>query len=396
MGKIMKKVLIFTALAVLSIFLASCQGKLVQLTATPDFGDGDNNKNDGDAVLTDSDSPLTDDDSPLTDNDSPLTDDDSPLTDDDDSPVTDEDEVPDEIGVECEPEGEKKCNGAKTSILECIDGAWETNETCENNETCDDTREAILCAPHICVPATTYCKLGNVYTCANDGLSEEMTEDCTATQYCDDSSTPNFPAICVDQVCTPNELYCDANALKECNAQGSASSTVKECGTGVCDETLENCVFTGEVGGTENFDRTGQRGNFFDCTKSVKVIEFAQELEYAGSKNLSWAIYEAEGNSTTYNRIFIKTATVTGTGRSYYSTGNISVNLVSGKKYIFITSWDGSIKLYFLNNSSGTVINVDFALVSKGHSVSSSSLPESLINPEKYNPVFNQKIKFIE
>ena len=183
----MKKVLILT---VFVIFLSSCQGKLVQLTATPDFGEG---KTD-DSVVPDDDSPVTDDDSGNTGNtgdtgntgntgDTGNTGNTGNTAPDDDEVP---DEVPDEIGVECEPDGEKKCNGQKTVILECIDGAWETNETCENDETCKDTRESITCAPHICTPEATYCKSGNVYTCANDGLSEEMTTECTATQYCDE------------------------------------------------------------------------------------------------------------------------------------------------------------------------------------------------------------------
>jgi hypothetical protein len=388
MGKIMKKVLIFTALAVLLIFLASCQGKLVQLTATPDFGDG---KTD-DSVIPDDDSGDSGNSGNSGDSgntgdtgDTGDSGDEDSFTDEDE----DEDEVPDEIGVECEPEGEKKCNGAKTSILECAEGVWVTNQTCENNETCDDTREAILCAPHICVPATTYCKLGNVYTCANDGLSGEMTEDCTDTQYCDDTKTP---VDCTDMICVPNDIFCETNVLKECNAKGSASSTIKECGTGVCDEGLENCVFTGEVGGTEKFDRTGQRGNFFNCTKNVKVVEFNQQLEYTGSKDLSWAIYEAEGSSTTYSRIFIKNATTTGTGKAYYSTGTISVNLVSGKKYIFATGWSGTSTVYYGQSTS----EIGFGTAVNAHSLGSSSMAESLANPTRYDIIFNQQIKFVE
>ena len=385
----MKKVLMI--LIVLSVFIIAACGEKKVTFKDPDLTDKDQATNDDDSS---DDTPVTDHDSPVTDNDSPVTDNDSPLT-DDDSPLPDDNETPDEIGVDCEPEGVKKCDGSKSSILECSEGAWITNQICESDETCDDTREAILCAPHICVPATTYCKMGNVYTCANDGLSEEMTTDCTATQYCDDTSDP---ATCKDQVCTPDELYCDGNVLKECNGIGSGGTVEKDCDPdGECDEGLENCVYTGEVGGTFSFDRTGQRGNFFDCTKNVEVIEFAHELEYTGGKDLSWAIYEAEGNSTTYSRIFIKSAATTGTGKAYYSTGTISVNLVSGRKYIFITAWTGTIKVYYDNNpSTADPIMVGFGSTEAGHSISNNSLPDSYINPARYEIVYNQQIKFVE
>ncbi|HQB11006.1 MAG TPA: hypothetical protein PLW37_14175, partial [bacterium] len=77
----MKKVII---LVVFAIFMVSCKGSIVQLTATPDFGDGENNQSDDDSPLTDHDSPVTDDDSGNTGNTGDtVPDDDSPFTDHD-------------------------------------------------------------------------------------------------------------------------------------------------------------------------------------------------------------------------------------------------------------------------------------------------------------------------
>jgi hypothetical protein len=384
--------------------LISCGQKTVTFT-DPDKKP----KTDDDAIVTDDDttddttddSPLTDDDDPpLTDNDSPLTDDDDPPLPDDDSPVTDNDEIPDddeypdEIGVDCEPDGEKKCNGPKTSILECAEGIWVTNQTCENNETCDDTREAILCAPHICVPATTYCKLGNVYTCDSDGLSEEMTEDCTATQYCDDSSAPNFPAICVDMVCTPDELYCDGNVLKECDGIGSGGTVEKDCNPdGVCDIGLENCVYTGELGGDTGATRSNTgRGNFFDCTKDVTIVEFSHRLNFTGDRDITFSIFEDANDNDTYQKIFSETSTINGDGDRFYSTGAISVNLVSGRKYIFATSWTGSVEMF---GGGSHPVNVGFGESTKGiGTVDYSS--EELVDPASTAAVFTQKFSYTE
>ena len=61
--------------------------------------------------------------------------------------------------------------------------------------------------------------------------------------------------------------------------------------------------------------RTGKRGNFFNCTKDVTVIEFAQRFNFSGNKDLTWAIYEDSNGDKTYQRIFNKTETVNGTGR---------------------------------------------------------------------------------
>ncbi|HOB71745.1 MAG TPA: hypothetical protein PKM18_08170, partial [bacterium] len=293
----MKKVLILTVFA---IFMVSCKGSIVQLTATPDFGDGENNQTDSDlsddlsdedSSKSDDDSLIPDDDSPFTDHDSPVTDDDSPFT-DHDSPVTDDDVIT------C-TEGELRCSSEDFDVEECDGGKWVTKEECGEGWICDDSVDPIVCADQICFPGARYCKMGDVYSCASNGLSEEMTENCTDTQYCDEGDDPGE---CRDMVCTPTELYCDANVLRKCDNIGSGGSVEKDCNPdGVCDEGLEGCVYTSEIGGDQSYTaNNARRGVFYNCTKNVTVIEFAQGFDLSTNTDLTWAIYEAEGNTTLY------------------------------------------------------------------------------------------------
>jgi hypothetical protein len=255
---------------------------------------------------------------------------------------------------------------------------------------CVEAEDAPYCKDLNCVPGTKTCISEDVYTCSEDGMTGILSKNCTDTQYCDEKADP---VDCKDMICVPNENFCETNILKECNEEGSASSTIKECGTGVCDEVLEDCVFTGEVGGTTKLTgRTGQRGNFINCTQSTTVVGFAPYFEFTGNKELTWAIYEAEGNSTTYQRIFIKTSTITGTGVSYYSTGNISVNLVSGKKYIFTTAWEGTLNIFY-GNATPTVTGFGEAVNGISRT---TSVPEELQNPSATDAIYAQEIKYIK
>lgn len=334
------------------ILVVSCGEKIVEL-GDPNF-DGNSNTNDeetDDSLFTDNDSPITtdddspittDDDSPLTDNDSPVTDNDSPLP-DDDSPLTDDDVIT------C-TENDYRCNTEKTWVQKCVGGNWTNDADCTAPlKMCVEDAGTFSCEDLTCVPETTYCKTGDVYTCDSDGMGDAVTEDCTNTQYCDDSSTPNFPAICADQVCTPDADYCDSDILKTCDDIGSGGTTKKDCTTdgGTCDAGLLDCVYVGELGADDVSSKynTG-RGNIIEMKVDATLVEFSHKLNFTGNMNLSWYIYESSDNSSYYNKIFSKSLVVNGEGDKFYSSGSISIELKNGKKYAFYFSWSDRADMY--------------------------------------------------
>ncbi|HRZ80741.1 MAG TPA: hypothetical protein P5044_12090, partial [bacterium] len=140
---------------------------------------------------------------------------------------------------ECK-EGELKCSDAKGEVQECVIGKWETKEECIEGYICNENATPISCAHQICFDGAIYCKMGDVYSCSNDGLSEEMIQNCSDTQYCDEGDDPGE---CRDMVCEPDKIFCETNILKECVDDGSGSAILKDCTTGVCDAALEDCLY---------------------------------------------------------------------------------------------------------------------------------------------------------
>ncbi|HNW81649.1 MAG TPA: hypothetical protein PKG52_02040 [bacterium] len=381
----MKKILILFIMMIISV---ACGTKTVEI-GNPDFTD---NEAAGDVDAQDDsdiDEVFSDDDSVINpDNDSVIDpDEDAVIVPDDDSAV-----VPDDDTVTGCTIGEKKCDNTLDNVLECnVAHEWISVEDCSDPlKMCvENPVGTFYCDTLTCEPDTKFCKNEDVYTCNADGKTDVLSTNCTDLQYCD---TTTVPVSCHDMICDPNELFCDSNVLKLCSSNGGGSTVSKDCGTGVCDGTLKDCVYTGDLGGTGNTARdTQKRGNFFNCTKNVKVVEFAQGFNLSANTDLTWAIYEAEGVSTTYKKIFSKTATVTSKGSALYSTGAISVDLKNGNKYLFVTAWTGS--RIFIDGGTHPV-EMGFGTSFAGHS-GDNLTPNEMTNPAENIYVFKQNIKYI-
>ena len=256
---------------------------------------------------------------------------------------------------------------------------------------CVDDFGSFSCKDLNCEPGTKICQTEDVYVCAEDGMSNILSKNCTDSQYCDDTIDP---VDCKDMVCVPDEDYCDSDILKTCNSVGSGGTTLKDCTTdgGVCDGGLLDCVYVGEIGGTVSFSSTGRRGNFFNCTKDVTVVEFAQGFDLFDSTDLTWVIYEDANGDNTYQKIFDKTETVSSNGKGHYSTGTIFINIKSGRKYLFVTVWSGS--RTFLHGGSHPV-DMGFGSSFAGY-IGNSSIENELVNPYQTTNIYNQQIKFVE
>lgn len=377
----MKKILILLVFLMISV---ACGSKTVEI-GDPDFSDNESNADTDTAA--DSDGVVPDDDSVI------IPDDDSTVDPDDDSTV-----IPDDDTVVFCVVGEKKCDDDKQNVLECdATQNWIVSEDCTDPlKMCvENPVGTFYCDTLTCEPGVKFCKNEDVYTCNEDGKNNVLSTNCTDLQYCD---TTTNPVSCQDMICDPDQLFCDGNVLSRCNSNGGGASIVENCATNeaVCDNGLKECVYTGELGGVYKFDRTGKRGNFFNCTKDVTVVSFAQEFEFSGSKNLSWEIFEDTDNDNIYQRIFVKSSSVTGTGKLYYSTGNISVELKNGSRYIFIASWNDTITvIYHSDTVTLSPVNVGFGTSFAGFS-SGPDTSETISSPFLYDKIlFNQKIQFI-
>lgn len=394
----MEKILILFFAA---LIFAACGTKTVEL-GNPDFPDK-NNIADDDSAVSDSDS-MTDQDSDsnIPDNDSAVESDDDMIMPDNDSVIDPDDDtvvdpdddsviIPDDDAVaECMT-GERKCDNTLDNVLECnAVHAWVSVEDCSAPlKMCvESPADNFFCDDLICEPGVKFCKNEDIYTCNADGKGDTLAQNCTDTQYCNTVSLK-----CEDMICEPSDTYCDGGQLKKCAANGSSFEVLDDCAIngGTCDNAFEKCVYIASMGGDNASpnNRTGQRGNFFNCTKDATVFEFSQRFNFSGSKTITWAIFESE-NDSVYNRIFIKNSVLSGTGDSQYSTGSINVQLKSGRKYLFTTSWNGQISFY--DNGAVHPVDTVFGESTSGY-IGGESMVEQLTNPSPFNLVYNQIIK---
>ncbi len=134
------------------------------------------------------------------------------------------------------------CNAAGDRVLP---------QYCGKHASCEGEAGAAACTDWVCKPGISSCNAeGKLETCGQDGLSIEATVDCAAAnQVCIGSQ-------CVDIVCEPDSVTCDAaaNALHLCSANGTRDSVsfcavgqycdidLKACKTQVCTPQAEACV----------------------------------------------------------------------------------------------------------------------------------------------------------
>ena len=85
-----------------------------------------------------------------------------------------------------------------------------------------------MCVMRVCVPNALGCADNTTaFACNEDGSQQELSP-CGDAQYCQDGE-------CVRQVCEPEEVVCDGNLLRTCDAIGAAFSE-EDC---LADEACE-------------------------------------------------------------------------------------------------------------------------------------------------------------
>jgi len=84
-----------------------------------------------------------------------------------------------------------------------------------------------VCIDNVCPPNQLFCEDdATKATCSADGM-EYVAEACPAEHYCEAGE-------CLPWVCTPGEPFCEANIAKVCNDMGSSVLTEQDCEAKVC------------------------------------------------------------------------------------------------------------------------------------------------------------------
>ena len=106
----------------------------------------------------------------------------------------------------------------------------------------------------------------------------------TASVDCATSGKHCGQGICRDLVCTPNTIFCEGKAVRQCNIAGTDSTLVQTCGANqVCDTTSTSCIdqictpgtpsCSGTIATTCNATGTGYTAGGTDCASQGKACD---------------------------------------------------------------------------------------------------------------------------
>lgn len=256
----------------------------------------------------------------------------------------------------CTP-GANSCNGNVVAKCNADGSGFETGGT-----DCAATNKACLnatCLPVICTANQRFCQSGSVYTCGAQGVSSTLYQTCTASQYCNATSTSascasdictagnpicrnDFATTCKSDgsgpeatggtdcaatgkacdsgtckaiVCPKGELYCNAGDVYGCNATGTASSLYTTCTSDpskYCKDsgttaTCENDICTangpacnGETATTCNADGSGYAAGGTNCAATSKVCNEAAVCAATALDTIGSSAYSYSSSSSAF------------------------------------------------------------------------------------------------
>jgi hypothetical protein len=112
----------------------------------------------------------------------------------------------------CE-QGKPACNGQiATTCNDDGSGYLSGGSACGEGEACVSG----TCLPVICSPSSYHCKNGNPYYCGPDGTTTQLSDTCTANEYCAPGQWS-----CRPDVCAASSPICNGSNLSSCASDGS-------------------------------------------------------------------------------------------------------------------------------------------------------------------------------
>lgn len=137
--------------------------------------------------------------------------------------------------IVCTPDA-ARCSDESDAVLSCNgDGTVETRSPCDPDAICVDAAAGPACRSRVCTPNDLGClDDDSAFLCDSTG-TERIEFACDANQYCD-------AGACRDQVCDPESITCEGNAIVTCDPLG-ASATVEVCAeTAACAASDFGCT----------------------------------------------------------------------------------------------------------------------------------------------------------
>jgi len=157
-------------------------------------------------------------------------------------------------------------NGSSSSLVQscgtlvCQDGDC----VCTDDNQCGPTEHcsAGVCVENLCPPDAVYCKGDEVWQCNTEGTAENLVADCTPLVCADGACICTDHAqcaagehcaqeTCTADVCTQGQQFCSGGDIYLCDAVGSGSTLVEDCGLLDCVGAQCQCTSDGQCSGLQ-------------------------------------------------------------------------------------------------------------------------------------------------
>jgi Cys-rich repeat protein len=174
--------------------------------------------------------------------------------------------------VVCDPRELLFCKGSEVRSCSNNGDSSSLIQTCTSSQFCDTTSPA--CKTKLCTENTAACNGNIATTCNADGSGYKSGgKDCASSnQIC-------LAGQCADLVCPPGERFCENGDVRSCAANGQSSTLYDDCTTSeYCDAASKTCKTrlctpaapscNGEIATTCNADGSGYTAGGVDCTSS--------------------------------------------------------------------------------------------------------------------------------
>lgn len=268
--------------------------------------------------------------------------------------------------------GEPVCNGAALSVCKSDgSGPEDAGDACPSGETCEDG----ACAEIICTPNEIFCDADTLNLCNALGTAIEDSVACSTAQFCDESRDPTS---CVSDICAAGQPACDGETPSTCKDNGGGYKSPKtDCSASdkVCNGTA--CVNAADdtVGGTTSSGTYSsyRYANQYYITTDRTLTEIQQYFSVTGTSQFTWFVYEGT-TSSSFTKVFESLNTSSGAD-TFHSSGTISVPLVKGRYYMIGVRVSGSATRFYTTNVGGFV---SFGKITgSDYESTSGSLPSS-------------------
>lgn len=137
-------------------------------------------------------------------------------------------------------------------------------------------------------------------------------------------------------------------------------------------------------GNSESFSGTDRlRGNIYTVTEPQTLTEITVELDFAPSANIYFYVLEAPALGDPYTVLHETMVPFTSAGQGFYSSGEISVNLVPGTFYSIGAAWGPETVTYVRDPAT---LPRTWALGNVEATAQGSSITPPLSGPITINP----------